>query len=30
MGVVQRLVGDEPVDIGGFDTGVVEASFDAF
>ena len=28
--VVKRLVGDEPVDIGGFDAGVVEARFDAF
>jgi hypothetical protein len=28
--VVERLVGDEAVDVSGFDAGVVEASFDAF
>jgi hypothetical protein len=27
--VVERLVGDEPVNVGGFDTGVVETSFEA-
>jgi hypothetical protein len=28
--VVERLVGDEPVDVSGFDTSVVETSLDAF
>jgi hypothetical protein len=28
--VVERLVGNEAVDVGCLDTGVVEASFDAF
>ena len=28
--IVKRLVGDEAVDLRGFDPGVVEASFDAF
>jgi hypothetical protein len=30
MRVVERLVGEEPVDVGGFDTRVMEARFYAF
>jgi len=30
MRVVERLVSDEPVDLGGFETGIVEARFHAF
>jgi hypothetical protein len=28
--VVERLVGDKAVDLGRFDTGIVETNFDAF
>jgi hypothetical protein len=30
MSVVERLVGDETVNVGSFDASIVKASFDAF